>query len=161
MTTHNQATWESILEEMRLDPEMSQADWLLLQRAFETLSKHLGKNFPSQVESRKHSLGFPLVYNKAAFAKKQLLWLADAVGLLAEHKNFEVIRGKLRSTTEFRECMDLLRFSCKLARRKWSLEFEPRMNSRKLPDLLCTSPAGRELIVEVSSLGESEVATVW
>ncbi|MCK4822225.1 hypothetical protein KA005_41060, partial [bacterium] len=146
-------SWNSILEDMRNDPEMSSEEMVQLEHAFKTLAKHLGDDFPASSVRRQHPLDFPLVHNKAAFPKKWLIWLGNAIDLLAEHKNFPAVRRKIHSSKRFRESMNFIRFSYRLASSGWSLEFEPNLKHRKCPDLLCISPKDNEVIVEITALG--------
>ena len=155
--TGDHPSWDSILEEMSVDPDLSPDELVLVEDSFRILSEHLGSDFPALSGRLEHPLHFGLVTNKAAFPKKWLIWLASSVQLLAKHNNFPTVRRKLRSKEGYRESMSFVRFCYRLAKSGWKLHFEPDLSLRKNPDLQASSPSGIDLIVEITSLGLSDM----
>ena len=90
-----EVTWDSILEEMQNNEEMSQEELDALTHSFAVLETILGKNFPLRTLKQTHPLMFSFVGNNAAFAKKWFIWFGEAVEILSKHKNFSKLRSKL------------------------------------------------------------------
>ncbi|HPH40502.1 MAG TPA: hypothetical protein PK274_09795 [Candidatus Fermentibacter daniensis] len=149
-------SWESILDELKQNPELTPAEFDALKKALGILSRVLGDDFPALSMKRYHPLDFDLVHNKAAFPKKRLIWFAGAIELLSHQPGYAKLQKKLRRADGFDEAYSIVRFAYRLIAAGWPLEIDPRFNSPKQPDLRVLTPKGRPLAIEVTALTESE-----
>jgi hypothetical protein len=149
-------SWESILDELEQNPEVTPTEFGALKKALGILARVLGEDFPALSMKRYHPLDFDIVHNKAAFPKKRLIWFAGAIKLLSHQAGFAELQKKLRRADGFGEAYSIVRFAYRLIAAGWPLEINPRFDSPRQPDLRVFTPKGRPLAIEVTALRKSE-----